>query len=720
MRTRKLKSLRQELLRQGVFAVSLPFILLGIISITISGMMLYKHISERNEAIVEQGALQVEHQIRELESDVRTLAGNITGHSTPKVYLQNFLVTHPHYSSIWLTDSSGKVIAAEPSSYQLKGMDRSGSEAFRFSQSGVDESHFSNTFISYELQEPVVTISYPLNGGVIAIEYRVSDLNRYIGQVDKGRSFSMVLTDNTGTWLTHPDSDKLQQREIDPNSSYFRSIESGGKRDSQFVRFAGKLSTFFVRKNSRSGWYVTIYQPVTAVVDPLLLQGGILLLFGLFLIGFSLYRNRAMINNTIAPIEHFIGVADSVSKGEYSRLLPPLNFEEFHTLAKAFDAMIQGIQTREKEQNSLWKQLIQSQKMEVMGSLAGGIAHDFNNILTAIGGFAELLTEEQFDESLRIEYATEILNTTGRAAALTRQLLTFSRKEDIKIDTVEVVGCITSLISMLRRIVGEDVELVCVSKIKAGYILVDKHHLEQVVLNFTVNAADALRENLTKQPKIEILLEKEDKTIVLSVIDNGPGIPKEVLSHIFEPFFTTKPVGKGTGMGLATVRGIIEKHGAELCVDTDENGTAFITRWKESSVSNIDSVESLKQDNIMKYRILLADDEPLLRKVGTAMLRQLGHEIVEAKDGLEALEILEGDSTFDLLMTDMIMPGGISGEQLIKQAHELYPDLKVIVLSGYTDNQLAEFTPDDDVVFLAKPFKLDQLRDILAERFPTA
>ncbi len=202
------------------------------------------------------------------------------------------------------------------------------------------------------------------------------------------------------------------------------------------------------------------------------------------------------------------------------------------------------------------------------------------------------------------------------------------------------------------------------------------------------------------------------------VADNGPGIPADVISHVFEPFFTTKAVGKGTGMGLATVKGIVEQHGAEMSVETNGQGTTFITRWHEYPYVPNDTKELFGVEKTMSYRILLTDDEPLLRKVGVAMLKQLGHTVIEAKDGLEALDILMADLSFDLLMTDLVMPGGISGEQLAAEALVVKPDLKIIYLSGYTDNRnITTNAESQNIHFLAKPFKLDQLREALKKRF---
>lgn len=713
------KSLRSTLVQRGILSTSLPVLFLGLLSVLISGITLYRAINNRNYTIVRQGSLQVEKHIATLQKDIRLLAQEIEEGAEHELHLHRFMKNHPEYSTAWITNSEGVITFASPSNYSLVGLDKSRSEAFQGAMEDKTQPHFSNTTISFELQEPVVAISYPLGDGIIALEYRTRELNRYMANVAEDQGFYLVLSDKTGTWITHPDSTKVIQRDRDPNGEYLKSIEAD-KRDSLWIRFEGKLASYFFKKNKNAGWMITIYQPLSVIFTPLILLMCIIMIIGLLLVLFSFLETRATLSKTIKPIENFASMATAVSNGEYNLTLPEVTFSEMEILRNALQTMAGSIQEREQKQRELWEQLVQSQKMEVVGALAGGIAHDFNNILTAIGGFAELLKVKLPPDSKEALYASEINNSVTRASALTRQLLTFSRKEEVEITEVEVVSCITSIMSMLHRIVGEDISLSLHNRVSEGYIKADHHHLEQVLLNLTVNAADALHEQYCKKPEIKIHILKSEKHITITVEDNAGGIPDDVIDHIFEPFFTTKEIGKGTGMGLSTVKGIIDQHSAEIVIDTDKSGTMIKTIWPICTPAEKEQTAERIPKSLQSLSILFTDDEPMLRSIGETMLEQLGHHVVIAKEGKDALELLDkSEQLFDLLITDLIMPGGMNGDELANIVSERWPSVKILFLSGYTDNHLDNvgIVHKDKVHFLQKPFRIDELQEAIEKRF---
>ena len=381
------------------------------------------------------------------------------------------------------------------------------------------------------------------------------------------------------------------------------------------------------------------------------------------------------------------------------------------------------------ERKQLEEQFRQAQKMEAVGQLAGGVAHDFNNILTIIQGYASLLQETGIDPH---EAAQEISHAVDRASALSRQLLAFSRKQVMQPRELDLNGVVTGVAKMLHRTLGEDVALIFEPGRNLPAIHADPGMLEQILMNLSINARHAMptggRLVIAAQAVIisESDVQQHPETsagpgVRLRVSDTGCGIPPEALPRIFEPFFTTKDPGKGTGLGLATVDGIMRQHHGWVAVTSEINrGTTFEMVFPASRGAAAPiAVPEVEQTMIGgSATILFVDDEPELRKVAVIALRHLGYTVLEAATGPQALAVFaENRDRIELLLTDMVMPGGISGTTLAELLQARQPALRVLFTSGYAVELANQELPDTGSIhFLKKPYSTHQLARAVHER----
>jgi PAS domain S-box-containing protein len=386
----------------------------------------------------------------------------------------------------------------------------------------------------------------------------------------------------------------------------------------------------------------------------------------------------------------------------------------------------------EAQRRDLEAQLLQAQKMEAVGHLAGGIAHDFNNILTGIIGDASLVVEETAAGDPRRDSAQEILDAARRAATLTRGLLAFSRKQRIEprpADLNEIVGRVER---MLRRIIGEDVELRVQLSARPLVASVDPAQIEQVLMNLATNAKDAMPAGgllgiATGESEVEPEGHGDGTRLsgpvaLLTVSDSGAGMSEEVQERIFEPFFTTKEAGKGTGLGLAIVLGIVQQHGGIVRVYSRAGiGTTFKVYLPLADAASAGEVPASAQDPSLRRgeeRILLVEDELDVRRVVRAALQRAGHAVVEAANGVDALEVLQrGGEPFDLVISDVIMPR-MNGRELHRELGQRHPGLPVLFISGYAFDVIRHRALlDDGVDLLMKPFTpralLARVRELL-------
>ena len=381
------------------------------------------------------------------------------------------------------------------------------------------------------------------------------------------------------------------------------------------------------------------------------------------------------------------------------------------------------------EKRALERQFVQSQKMQAVGQLAGGIAHDFNNLLTAIIGFCDLLLLRHKPGDPSFGDIMQIKQNSNRASNLVRQLLAFSRQQTLRPRVHDITDILTELSHLIRRLVGANITLDITHGSDLGLVKVDEGQMEQVLINLVVNARDAMKEvghltitseNFTNREELSVVEEEmpPGHWILIKVSDTGCGISKENISRILEPFFTTKDVGEGTGLGLATVYGIIRQTGGYLDIEsTLGKGTTFsiyLPRISESEEEEEEErgpgEEDSAKDLTGSERILLVEDEAAVRIFAQRALVNKGYKVISAESGDLALELLEEEdiTKIDLLITDVVMPG-IDGPVLAQRIRQDCPNLKIIFISGYTEDKLKEYTVDDNTYFLPKPFTLKVL-----------
>jgi nitrogen-specific signal transduction histidine kinase/CheY-like chemotaxis protein len=387
------------------------------------------------------------------------------------------------------------------------------------------------------------------------------------------------------------------------------------------------------------------------------------------------------------------------------------------------------------EQKQLEERLRQAQKMEAVGQLAGGVAHDFNNLLTIITGYSELLLGSLPPGDQGLEFLRQIKQAGERAASLTRQLLAFGRKQTLHIQVLDLNALVHNLQKMLRRLIGENIDIVIEPDPLLGKVKVDPVQIEQVLLNLAVNARDAMPEGgtltvATANVELDEVWGQSRPELVpgpyvqLTVRDTGCGMDSAVKAHLFEPFFTTKEVGKGTGLGLATVYGIVKQSGGHVEVDSKPGRGAtfriYLPRLEEADARFLEE-ESPEELPGGKETVLLVEDEEEVRKFLRHSLQLNGYTVLEAASGTEALQVCaEHQGEIALLVTDVIMPQ-LNGRQLAERAATLQQDLRVLYISGYTDRVLDDHgVLGPGIAFLQKPVTpralAEKVREVLDDR----
>jgi two-component system cell cycle sensor histidine kinase/response regulator CckA len=391
------------------------------------------------------------------------------------------------------------------------------------------------------------------------------------------------------------------------------------------------------------------------------------------------------------------------------------------------------------EQKKMELQFAQSQKMQAIGQLAGGIAHDFNNLLTAMIGFCDLLLQRHKPGDQSFADIMQIKQNGNRAANLVRQLLAFSRQQTLQPKLLNLVDVLAELSNLIRRLIGSGVTLNLTHGRDLSPVLVDQGQLEQVVINLVVNARDAMPQGgavtirtANHHQATPVVYGQDDmpagEYVIIEVTDVGTGIPAEIIQRIFEPFFSTKEVGQGTGLGLSTVYGIVRQTGGFVDVQsTVGKGTQFtiyLPAHKADVNAKPPEPEDIKErtpaDLTGAGTILLVEDEDAVRVFSSRALRNKGYVVLEARNGEEALTVIEKDGAkIDLLISDVVMPQ-MDGPTMMAKVREKRPDLKAIFISGYTEDKFRDQLKAGEVVhFLGKPFTLKQLaskvKDVLAE-----
>ncbi len=429
---------------------------------------------------------------------------------------------------------------------------------------------------------------------------------------------------------------------------------------------------------------------------------------------------------------------ETTHKGKDGRVFPVevtidfMNFagEEYHC---SYARDITERKRAEEEKTKLESQLIQAQKMESIGRLAGGVAHDFNNMLSVILGYAALMKSRLPAGDPLMNNVVEIEKAGNRSKDITNQLLAYSRKQIIAPRPVDLNDLITATQTTIARLIGEDIDLHFSPEKDLGKIKIDPSQVDQIIMNLAVNARDAMPGGgkLTLATG-NILLDEAycrrhlgstpGHYVLLVVSDNGAGMDTDTLSHAFEPFFTTKEVGKGTGLGLATVYGIVKQNGGFINIDSEPGkGTIFNIHFPRITEEEISEKVVEKPYSSGTGTVLLVEDDAMVREMTAALLKEIGYTVLVAKTPMEALSICEESGTsIDLLLTDVVMPE-MKGPELRDRINAIRQGIKVLFMSGYTSNVIVHHgVLEEGVRFIHKPFSMQDLagkvRDAIGDR----
>jgi len=375
-------------------------------------------------------------------------------------------------------------------------------------------------------------------------------------------------------------------------------------------------------------------------------------------------------------------------------------------------------------------QIAQSQKMQAVGQLAGGIAHDFNNMLTAIIGFSDFLLMNHRPTDPAFQDIMNIKQNANRAAGLVRQLLAFSRQQTLRPQVLQLGDVLSELSILLGRLLGENVELSLDQASDLWPVKADLHQFEQVIINLAVNARDAMPDggklairtaNVSELQSRELGLSHvpPGEYVMIEVQDSGCGMSEEVKHKIFEPFFSTKEIGRGTGLGLSTVYGIVKQTGGYIYAESEEGGgttmRVYLPRYVESAAAEPEPAKAERKpekpkDLTGRGTVLLVEDEDAVRSFAARALGTRGYQVLEASTGAEALEVFEAHhGDVDLVVSDVVMPE-MDGPTLMKRLRQDNPDLKIIFISGYAEDAFRRnLAENEHFMFLQKPFDLKQL-----------
>ncbi len=437
------------------------------------------------------------------------------------------------------------------------------------------------------------------------------------------------------------------------------------------------------------------------------------------------------------PLQDLADAARDIAAGNWMRRVAPGGTAEATIMAEAFNDMTVSLRQSHEEVRKRDDQLRQAQKMEAIGRLAGGVAHDFNNLLTAIKGYSELLLESLDRGDRRREDVLEITRATDRAAGLTRQLLAFSRRQLVTPRVLQLDTVVSGMGQMLRRLIGEHIELTSTVPADVWPIRADAGQMEQVVMNLVVNARDAMPSGgkvhvelanviFTEPSVIRGLVVPAGSYVRLSVSDTGCGMDQETVSRIFEPFFTTKAEDRGTGLGLATVYGIVEQAGGVIQVETaPDAGTTFQVflprTFDQDLPAAIHPLETSAAPLHTAVTVLLVEDDERVRTLLANRVSQLGYSVLEAEGGEQAIEVARAHSgPIHLLLTDVVMPR-LNGRELAEQLAVERSEMRVLFMSGYSDDAILRHGIETATSqFIQKPFSIDALGSKIQEALRSA
>lgn len=714
----------QNLIEKKTVLVSTFLLLISLLTTTsIISFLIYQSTSQISKKNALETSAILEKVINDQSHHLDYICGELQLTSNQNIKQQiidNYLQKHTKHTALWITDAKGKVILYSSLTGNMKNFNMV--KHISFISNDKKGNIFSPVYLSTLTREPVIAISRWINNNrLIVIEFPLKNLNNDIKNIIAHFASRVTVTDKNAHWIIHPDSTLINKRETNLNFSQLSKKSKNGLF-SYISFFNGVPVVTSVTTVKKDDWIVEVHYSLKNSIKTILIILIINLIIGI-ISTIILHKNiRNFIIKVFIPIKDLITASSELGKGNFKYSLKEYEYIELDELSKSFKVMKENINEREKEEKRLWEQLNQSQKMEAIGNLAGGIAHDFNNILCAIGGFAEILEVELDTNSSQHRSALQISKAAQRASSLTKQLLVFSRKEKIIPKIICINELLENLISMLERLVGEDIKLILETPSEQLFIKADPHQIEQVIMNLTVNAADALNSSNTKNAciKINIFKNSDNNKIAINISDNGPGIADDIKDKIFEPFFTTKPKDKGTGMGLSMVYGIVKQNNASIQLETSSStGTLFTIYWNLSKKEEtIQENKSEEFSNNKSLNIIVVDDEEMVLEVIELHLIKFGYKVKTFTSSINALETIKNNNfSADLLITDVIMPE-MSGDELYKKVKEIKPHIKVIFMSGYTGDKFSgKNISFSEKTFLNKPISKEDIKTKIESLF---
>jgi signal transduction histidine kinase/ActR/RegA family two-component response regulator len=450
---------------------------------------------------------------------------------------------------------------------------------------------------------------------------------------------------------------------------------------------------------------------------------GLLVGLGFLALAIGAYLALLISDTFTRPLANLDKGVKALGRGDFAFPLEARGGDEVANVTRAFDQMRGTLQKNEAQKRQLEEELRQSQKMEALGRLAGGVAHDFNNLLTVIKGHSELMIERLPAKDPLLGSGQQIRKAADKAASLTRQMLAFSRRQALEPTVFDMNSLVADMYKLLKRLIHEDIEFTFRAGESLGRVKADTGQIEQVLLNLSVNASDAMprggklvieTKNVTIDPESAKSRPNVEPGfyVMLAVTDTGQGMTPEVKARIFEPFFTTKEQGKGTGLGLATVYGVVKQSGGFIWVDsTPGTGTRFEVYLPrvEQNITPSPSEELAPARSTAVGTVLLAEDEEGVRALAFEFLTAAGYRVFVASDGQKALEMAESlGEPIHVLVTDVVMPK-MRGPELAKRLRLTRPDIKVVFMSGYLEQNEGGEDFTGTAAFLQKPFSKDVL-----------
>lgn len=747
------EGMRGAMARFYAMSIRLQLLLMAfIVALPAIGIIVYSGLEQRKEAInnartetrklADNIAFEQQNMVAGAQQLVSALAQlpYVKGHDTAKVQalLVDILRLNPQYLNLFIADRSGMMWAsAVPMKSNFSISDR------RYFRNALSSGQFSSGeyIIGRIFGKPTISFGYPFKNqkgefdGVIAVNFDLDYCKQLLERSKLPQGSSYVLIDHNGMILSrgiHPEP--YVARRV--SEEIFRAMQVGPDREtvvSPGIDNTERFSTYRrLRLNTEQTpyMYIRVGIPVKSVVSkanralfyklavftPFLLAA----LFLGWLIG-----KRSIVDRVSRLQEASRRLADGDLNARVSDLVKG---GELGNLGQAFDEMARLLALREQEQQTaakekklLLEQLNQSQKMESIGRLAGGVAHDLNNLLTPIVGYTDLLKRDYAQDRSAVERMDHILTASEKAKGLVQQLLSFSRKQILDMKTIDLNQILSSFHEILRRTIRENIDIQMRLSQELCGIRADKNQLEQIIMNLAINAQDAIEGNgrITFETAPVVLDEeyarqhvgvKPGRYFMLAVSDNGCGMDNETLNQIFEPFFTTKGVGKGSGLGLATVYGLVKQHGGNVWVYSEPGkGSIFKIYFPAVEGRPADEREAVPEYCVtaMNCAILVVEDNEIVRDMVREILTNYGCRVIEARGPRQALEIVNGKH-LDLLVTDVVMPD-MNGPELYRRLSESYPGLKVLYMSGYTQNVIVHNGAlSEGINFIQKPFTVHE------------